>query len=71
MIPLPQAFRDNLDKDVMLAACDRIANVQDDAVAAVVQRIPDSFMNAGHRNIVVTGLNGRKARLREFVTRTL
>ncbi len=71
MIPLPEAFRDNLDKDVILAACDRIANVPDDAVSAVVQRIPDTFMDAGHRNIVVTGLNGRKARLREFVTRTL
>ena len=68
MTPLPPAFRDNLDKNVVLAACERIAAVADDAVEVVVNRIPDSFMNVGHRNIVVTGLNGRKTRLHEFVT---
>jgi hypothetical protein len=71
MVPLPAAFRDNLDKDLVLAACDRIAAATDDAVAGVVNRIPDTFMNAAHKAVVVAALNGRKLLLHEFVDRTL
>jgi hypothetical protein len=71
MISLPQAFRDNLDRSLVLSACDRIAAATDDGIAEVVNRIPDSFMNPKHRTVVVTALNGRKSKLREFVKRAL
>ena len=71
MITLPKAFQDCLDKNLVVAACDRIAGMGDDAVSAIVMRIPDSFMVEAHRNLVTTALNGRKALLREFVERTL
>jgi hypothetical protein len=67
MIPLPKPFQDCIDKSLVLAACDRIAGTSDDAVAAIVTRIPDSFMTEAHRTIVTTALNGRKKLLREFV----
>lgn len=71
MIPLPKLLRDCIDKSLVLAACDRIANISNDAVAAIVTRIPDSFMPDAQKTVVTTGLNGRKVLLREFVERTL
>lgn len=71
MVPLPNPFRDSLDRNVVLQGCDRIAGMADNVVSEIVNRIPDSFMRPTHRGIVVAALNGRKARLREFLERTL
>jgi hypothetical protein len=71
MIPLPQAFRESLDKHVVLEACNRIATLSDDSVSKVVSRIPDGFMCDEHKNVVIAGLNGRKLLLREFVETAL
>lgn len=71
MVPLPPPFLDCINKPLVLAACERIAGISDDAVAAIVNRMPDSFMPGAHRTIVTTGLNGRKPLLREFVEGTL
>jgi hypothetical protein len=67
MVPLPAAFRDSLEKNLALDACDRIGAFAESEIAAIVNRIPEEFMCEAHRNVVVTGLNGRKGRLRDFM----
>lgn len=71
MVPLPAPFRDNLEKALVLEACDRIGAFAESEIRAVVDRIPDEFMCEAHRQVVAAGLIGRKARLRDFIERTL
>jgi len=71
MVPLPAAFRESLVKNTVVEACDRIAAFTDDAVVAIVNRIPEEFMSQAERQTVITALTGRKGQLREFIERNL
>jgi len=69
MVPIPQLFRDSLTGGRVREGAGKIAALSDETVAGIVQRIPDDYMTATHKNIVIAGLIGRKARIPDFVAR--
>lgn len=66
-VTLPAGLSSVLDKRLILDTADRISALSDRAVADVVTRIPDNYMNPAHKSVVVSGLNGRKALLKAFL----
>lgn len=67
MVPIPQVFRDSIFKPRLVQGADRIAALPDETIRAVVSRIPDDYMTAAHKGVVLDGLVSRQPGLPEFV----
>ena len=67
MVPIPGIFRTSLRKELVLEGADELAQLSDDTVGEIVERIPDDYMSPGHKAAVIAGLNGRKHLVRRFV----
>ena len=67
MVAIPTVFKDCLDKKLILSGVEKIEKLPEQTITEIVLRIPDNYMPRNEKEIVVTGLNGRKQLLRKFV----
>jgi hypothetical protein len=71
MVQIPDVFRQSLRKQLVIEGANELSALPDGTIRDIVERIPEDYMGAAHRETVIAGLNGRKNLLRDFVERTL
>jgi hypothetical protein len=71
MVQIPDVFRRSLLKGLVIEGADELSALNDETIRGIVERIPEDYMDAAHRNTVIAGLNGRKQLLRNFIERNL
>ncbi len=67
MVPIPDTFKASLRKQLVLQGAEELAQLPDNTVREIVDRIPDDYMSPPHRAVVIAGVNGRKHLIRGFV----
>lgn len=68
LAPFPPAMIAAIDTIALGGILDRIENIRETTVSEIVNRIPDDYLSAEQRDIMIAGLLARRAMVREFVT---
>lgn len=65
---VPPALANNIDKNRVANTVEKIEAVSDEQFQALVGSIPDQLLNPEHKARIVTGLTGRRGKIRQAMT---
>lgn len=67
-VPFPPALVRAIDRIALDGILDRIENLPEATISTIVNRIPNDYLVAQQRDVILRGLLARRERVRDFIT---
>jgi hypothetical protein len=68
---VPEVFKKSMTQKQVLKTGDDLAGLADGKIEEIVSRIPDDYMKADHKAVVISGLKGRRALIKTQIEKAL